>query len=488
MCIYTKTVSKLRNCENMRTQKLFIGRKIKDLRLGASLTQTALAERLGISTSYLNQIENNQRPVSAAVLLTLAENFNINITEFSVNEGDRLISDVKEALADPIFAGIEPSLQDLKLVTQNAPSLAHAILAAHQAYRKTNEQLAEIDESFASTGTVSDPTPYEEVRDFFHYIGNYVDELDRAAEKLAKKLMRQSGILLSDLSDYIEDKHDIRVIYNSDTSESQPLRIFNAKTRTLTLSPSLPVSTQLFQAAYQLSLLEEQKLINKIVKEAGFRSKDAANICKMGLSNYYAGALVMPYEAFANTATELRHDLELISNRFGVSLEQVGHRLSTLQRPNRKGVPFFFARVDHAGNITKRHSATKLQFARSGSACPLWNVHQAFSTPGQILTQLAETPDGVKYFCLATSIIKRSGGYHKPAQNFAISLGCEISYASELVYADDMDLTNGHAYTPIGISCRICERLSCHQRAVPPLKRNLRIDPNNRDTIPYSFD
>ncbi len=472
----------------MRTQKLFIGRKIKDLRLAASLTQTALAERLGISTSYLNQIENNQRPVSATVLLSLAESFNLSITEFSVNEGDRLVSDLKEALADPIFSKIDPSLQDLKLVTQNAPAMAHALLAAHQAYRKTNEQLAEIDDSFGRAGALSDPTPYEEVRDYFHYLGNYVDGLDLAAEKLANKITRLTSIQMSTLTDYIEREHDIRVIQSPNNTDGPPLRKFDSKTRTITLNPSLPTSTQLFQVAHQLALLEQPRLINSIIKEAGFRSKDAANICKMGLANYYAGALLMPYGLFAETARNLRHDIDLLSNQFGVSLEQVGHRLSTLQRPNNKGIPFFFARVDQAGNITKRHSATKLQFARSGAACPLWNAHQAFETPGRIITQLAETPDGVRYLCIATSINKRSGGYHKPVQRFAIALGCEAGYAGDLVYADDLDITKQKNYTPIGISCRICERASCHQRALPPLKRNLKIDHNTRNTIPYSFE
>jgi predicted transcriptional regulator len=158
-----------------------------------------------------------------------------------------------------------------------------------------------------------------------------------------------------------------------------------------------------------------------------------------------------------------------------------------LQRPGAKGIPFFFARLDQAGNITKRHSATKLQFARFGSACPLWNAHRAFETPDQILRQLAETPDGVRYLCLSTAVSKRRGGFRKPVQRHALALGCEIVHAGDLVYADDLDINRDTAFEPIGISCRICDRSDCHQRAVPPLKRKLEIDPNNRKTIPYGF-
>ena len=165
----------------------------------------------------------------------------------------------------------------------------------------------------------------------------------------------------------------------------------------------------------------------------------------------------------------------------------MAHRLSTRQRPGRKGTPVFFARIDQAGNITKRHSAAKLQFARFGAACPLWNVHQAFQTPGRIIRQLAETPDGARYLCVATEIDKSGGGFNAPRRRYAIALGCEISYAQDFVYSDGLDFTNRAAFDPIGISCRICERPGCPQRAIPPLKTKLAVDHNRRDILPYSI-
>jgi XRE family transcriptional regulator, fatty acid utilization regulator len=175
-----------------------------------------------------------------------------------------------------------------------------------------------------------------------------------------------------------------------------------------------------------------------------------------------------------------------LADRFGASIEQVAHRLSTLQRPGMKGIPFFFVRVDQAGTITKRHSATRLQFARFGGACPLWNVHRAFETPGRFLRQLAETPDGVRYFCLARDVTKAGGSFTAPVRRFAIGLGCEITHAGKLVYADDLDLYRGR-FDPIGISCRICERPDCHQRSVPPLERRLTVDPDRRGVLPYQI-
>ena len=147
----------------------------------------------------------------------------------------------------------------------------------------------------------------------------------------------------------------------------------------------------------------------------------------------------------------------------------------------------FFARVDRAGNITKRHSAAKLQFARYGAACPLWNVHQAFESPSRIIRQLAETPDGVRFLCIATEIAKGHGGFGSPRPRYAIALGCEMSYARDFVYADGLDLTSKTAYDPIGISCRICERANCPQRAVPPLKSRLTVHRDRRDILPYDI-
>ncbi|MBR0873283.1 XRE family transcriptional regulator [Bradyrhizobium tropiciagri] len=467
----------------MTPGKLFIGRRVREIRETAKLTQGAFAERLGISTSYLNQIENNQRPVSASVLVLLADRFGIDFSSISANDSDRVISMLTEALADPVFAPYSPGFQELKLVVQNAPGFAQALLSCHQAYRRNSEQLASLD-GHIGNWTV-EPTAYEEVRDFFHLVDNYIHELDVSGESLALELGIPNSDANAALAKYLESRHGIR-IRRTDPDESA-LRRFDAASRTLFINPYLPAATRSFQLALQIAALEREEQTEAIAGRAEFRSADAREVCKAGLRNYFAGAVVLPYQQFLTTARDLRHDLELIATRFGASLEQVAHRLSTLQRPGQKGVPVFFARVDRAGNITKRHSAAKLQFARYGAACPLWNVHQAFESPSRIIRQLAETPDGIRFLCVATELAKGHGGFGMPRPRFAIALGCEVSYAREFVYADGLDLTSKSAFDPIGISCRICERANCPQRAVPPLKSKLTIHRNRRDILPYDI-
>ncbi|MBS3651981.1 XRE family transcriptional regulator [Pseudaminobacter sp. 19-2017] len=468
----------------MAPPKLYVGRKIRELREANNATQSAFAERIGISTSYLNQIENNQRPVSAAVLLALAEKFQIDIAEISKGDGDRLLSALSETLSDPLFESYTPNLQELKLVTQNAPGLARALISCHQAYRRNSEQLASLDDTIGRAA-VAEPTPYEEVRDFFHFVDNYIHELDVAAERLSGELGIGEAEAGAALANHLESRHGVRVARAG--ADEDIIRRFDARSKLLFLNPYSPAATRNFQTAFQIAELEMGEQAAALARKAEFRSTEAFEICKIGLYNYFAGALVLPYQLFLAAAQGLRHDIELLATRFGASLEQVAHRLSTLQRPGLKGVPVFFARIDRAGNITKRHSAAKLQFARFGGACPLWNVHQAFEMPGRFIRQLAETPDGVRYLSIATEVTKKGGGYHAPHRRYAITIGCEISYAKDFVYADALDLTNRAAFEPIGISCRICERTNCPQRAVPPLKRRLSVDHNLRASLPYSM-
>tara|TARA_R110002096_G_scaffold189191_6_gene369431 strand:- start:2789 stop:4198 length:1410 start_codon:yes stop_codon:yes gene_type:complete len=463
----------------MATQKLYAGAKLRELRGRLRLTQKLFAQKLDVSLPYLNQMENNHRPISAGVVLGLAQEFGLDVTELTTGDAERMVADMREALADPVFTA-PPPLADLRLAASNAPALARAFLDLHSAYRQTHERLASLDEALGRDDSALRPSPWEEVRDFFHYCDNYLDAIDRAAEHYVDNANTEKDIrnLMSDTL--------INLGIELHFSNNMRLRRFDPVSRQLHLSRQADRATQSFQLLHQIALLTQDKLLEATLDLAHFQSDEARGIAKIGLANYFAGAALMPYRRFQAAAEEMRHDLERLADTFDASIEQVAHRLSTLQRPGAKGVPFFFVRVDQAGTITKRHSATLFQFARFGGACPLWNVHQAFETPGRFLRQLAETPDGIRYFCLARDVSKHGGSYGAPVRRYAIGLGCEVGHADKLVYADGLDLKG--QFEPIGISCRICERPDCHQRSVPPLERRLRIDPDSRGVLPYGID
>ncbi len=466
----------------MRAQKIYAGVKLREARLKTGKTQKEFAASLGVSLSYLNQMERNNRPLSAAVVLKLVQEFGFDVRSLSGDEANRIVVDMAEALADPLFAGARPHEEDLRLVATNAPAVAHSLLALYRAHRQTAERFAALDEALGEQAHDLAATPWEEVRDFFHYCDNYVDAVDRAAETFAK----QAGFLGKDKRQagaaWLKNHHGIETQITDG-----PLRSFDPVSKTLTLSKAADPATQAFQMAHQIALLSQGELIDATLDLGPFRTDEARSIAKIGLANYFAGAAILPYGDFLEGAAETRHDLEMLALQFGASIEQVAQRLSTLQRPNHKGIPFFFVRVDQAGTITKRHSATKLQFARYGGACPLWNVHAAFETPGRFLRQLAETPDGVRYLCLARDISKSAARFGAPVQRFAIGLGCEVRHAQALVYADDLDVENARAFEPIGVSCRTCERPNCHQRSVPPMNQALQVNHNRREGQPYEL-
>ncbi|NJM81651.1 MAG: DUF2083 domain-containing protein [Tabrizicola sp.] len=462
----------------MPSQKLYAGAKLREIRSRLGLTQKAFAERLAISLPYLNQMENNHRPLSAAVVLALAQEFGLDVTELTAGESERMVTDMREALADPVFPNAPP-LADLRLAASNAPALARAFLNLYHAYRQTHERLASLDEALGREDSMLKPGAWEEVRDFFHYCDNYVDAIDRAAEHLAAP--DGTPVRIDSLADAALARQNVTLGY----ADGPALRSYDPALRRLTIGARLAPSTQRFQILHQLALLTQNDLLEATLDLARFSTPEARDIAKIGLANYFAGAALLPYRAFQAAAFQLRHDLERLADLFGASVEQVAHRLSTLQRPGAKGIPFFFVRVDQAGTITKRHSATRLQFARFGGACPLWNVHRAFETPGQFLRQLAETPDGVRYLCLARDVSKPAGAFLAPVRRYAIGLGCEVQHAAALVYSDGLDLKG--RFEPIGISCRICERPECHQRSVPPLEGRLRVTPDRRDLLPYQI-
>ncbi|QUD88248.1 helix-turn-helix domain-containing protein [Phenylobacterium montanum] len=466
--------------------KLFVGPKVRHLREARGWTLEACAAQLGLSISYLSQIETNQRPVTARVLISLIRVFEVDASTFDAEDDERLIADLREASAEQA-QGDPPSLAEIKQVVASAPGFAHQYLRLHRAYRRLDERLKTTEEAVAldEATAASAALPYEEVRDYFHYRNNYIHSLDLAAEALAEQLGLGAGAApMPALEAYLREACDIRPV--TVQSGAGVLRRFEPDSRVLTLDATQPSSTRVFQLAYQIASHDLKDLIEAELAQAGFRTQGAFDVCRIGLGNYAAGALVLPYMRFRQAAADLSHDVERLQAVFHTSFEQVCHRLSTLQRPSHRGLPFYFVRVDLAGNITKRHSATRLQFARFGGGCPLWNVHEAFGQPGRILVQLAEMPDGARYLCMARGIIKRSGSYIQPERRYAVGLGCDVGHASQVVYSRGLDL-NGPA-AQIGVSCRICERDNCPQRAFPPIDRPLRVPANERAIVPYVLE
>ncbi|MDO6415519.1 short-chain fatty acyl-CoA regulator family protein [Sphingomonas sp. BIUV-7] len=467
-------------------RRIFAGHQVRDLRRRLSLSQAAMALRLNLSISYLSQIENDDRPLTGPVLLSLARVFPQEWGDLDASDEDTLLIEAMEAAADPTVPQAGMDEEALRRGVRQQPLLARRMVALHTAYLSAQDQLRVLDDRIETGSAAGGPLPWEEVRDWFQAAGNYVDVIDRGAERIAGELGGDAGPVAG-IEDRLAGTHDVTIRTRAEASGGAPLRDYDPDSRTLTIDRSLPPESAHFLLAHQLMRLEMADVIADIASTAPLQSEAARKLLSVGLANYAAGALLMPYARFRQAARALRHDIDRLRQGFGVSFEQACHRLSTLQRTGSGGVPFFFARVDMAGNITKRHSATRLQFARLGGACPLWNVHEAAAIPDRILVQLAETPDGIRYVLMAKGLVKPTGSYHRPARRYAVVLGCEVGHAGDYIYADQLDLTGPYSATPIGTSCRICPRSECEQRAFPPAGRAIEVDPDRRTVVPYSF-
>ncbi|MCH0538881.1 DUF2083 domain-containing protein [Streptomyces sp. MUM 203J] len=462
--------------------RIYAGARLRRLREERGLNQADLARVLRISPSYLNQMEHDTRPLTVPVLLRLTESFGLDPEFFSERDSSRLLADLRETLADELDRAAL-SAADLKELAGRLPHVAALLLDLGRRNRSMTERLAELTGSrdgLAVPGTAR--TPHEEVRDFFHRRRNYLHDADRAAEDLAHEIGIRPGEVRRALADRLDERHGVRVATDADDM----LHRYDPGARILHLSPRLRPGQQAFRMATQLALLEHDDLIRAYASEDYEEATTTWSLARIGVAHHFAAALVLPYRVFHAAAEESRYDIERLADRFGLGYETVCHRLSTLQRPRLRGVPFSFVRVDRAGNMSKRQSATGFHFSRAGGTCPLWNVYEAFAAPGRVHVQVAAMPDGQRYLWTARTVTRRGRGWGAPGKTFAIGLGCEIRHASRVVYSEGLDLDNRAAATPIGMGCRACERLDCAQRALPPAGRPLSVDENTGGFVPYA--
>lgn len=465
--------------------KMFSGARLRRLREERGLTQAALARTLELSTSYVNQLENDQRPITVPVLLALTERFDLPARYFSSDSDARLVADLAEVFT-ATAEGAVSRIQIEELVAR-MPEVGRSLVAVHRRLRDATEEL----EAYRLRATTEmslppeRPMPFEEVRDFFYDRNNYIGDLDVAAEQMFAEFRMRTGGLDIQLSALMQEQFGITVIAD-DQLPATIKRQFDPASGVLRVARWLLPGQRAFQVATQLALVSQSQLISAIVATDDQLSSEARGVARIGLANYFAGAFLLPYREFHEAAEELRYDIDLLGRRFEVGFETVCHRLSTLQRPRHRGVPFIFVRTDKAGNISKRQSATAFHFSRVGGSCPLWVVHDAFAQPGRIVTQVAQMPDGRSYFWIAKTTAPDDHGYLEQGTSFAIGLGCDLVHADKLVYSTGVVLDDPTTAVPIGAGCKICNRADCAQRAFPYLGGHVVIDENSGSGLPYS--
>ena len=456
---------------------LYLGPRLRRLRRELGLTQQAMADDLEISPSYVALLERNQRPVTADMLLRLARTYRLEIGDLASEDGADYARRLGDVLRDPVFDDIDLPSLEVSDLAMSFPGVAEALLRLHSAY--TREQQALAEQRDAGPGR-QDSDPVREAQRFFAHSRNYYHGLDTQAEELAAEIDKAGG-----MEKWLGTK-GVRVRFMPSGVLMDAMRRFDRHNQQLLIDDSLDAASRTFQLATHIAHTAMRSTIMQLVREQEFASNTTATLVRRALAGYGAAAMVMPYRKFARAVEARKYDIAALGGLFGASFEQVAHRLTTMHRPGEERVPFFFIRVDEAGNVSKRLDGAGFPFAAHGGGCPLWNVHQVFRRPGEIQTQWLELPDGQRFFSIARTVTSGRGRYGRPQVMRAVALACAAEEAGRLVYAAGVD-PNEAPGTPIGVTCRLCHRAECVARAVPPIGRDILADDYRRAAQPYSF-
>ncbi len=465
----------------MADKKLYAGHAVRRIRRANGLTQAVMAGALDVSPSYLNLIERNQRPLTAPIMLRLADRFDFDARTLGGGAPGGGHDAIRRRLSDPIFADLNIDRMQIDDWIAAAPDIAEAFARAF--------------DRISSSGA----TPNSErgiiaaVRTEIERWRNHFADLDAHAENLADDLRLTSADLYGAIGERLRVKHQISIRVLPVDVMPETLRRLDLHARQLQLSELLDPSSRTFAAAFQLAQLESKAEIEALVKGASFVDRASDGMYQRHLTSYFAAAVMMPYARFLRACESTGYDLALLQRRFGCGFEQIAHRLTTMQRVGARGLPFFMIRIDRAGQSSKRYAgASTSPLVETDGRCPLWALHQAFGQGQRIIHQLVALEDQSRWFTLSRGVhpqggIGRNAGMTNNVETeFVVGLGLDAKLASSLTATRGVDLKAGQAI-PIGLGCQNCARTGCPQRSAPPLGRKLSFNENERGPTPFSF-
>ncbi|GGE33804.1 transcriptional regulator [Agaricicola taiwanensis] len=456
-----------------------VGGRIKRLRRQRKLSQADFARSLGISASYLNLIEHNRRKVTVPLLFSIAGQLRVEPGELVDSDDTRLTGDLMEVFGDDLFADSDITNLEIRDLAQSIPAAARAMLRLYDRYRVLTGPHARVEAQNEPFHAATDA-----ISDFIQENANHFPTLEAAAERIRADIDRSGDRFEAGLRTYLSNVFGLEVRLAS--LPRGIARHYDASSRELAISDLLPSETAQFFIAHHLGAIAAETEILDIIASSGLPEGDAPVLARNVLAAYFAGALIMPYEPFLQACHDHRYDIERIGRRFSTSFEQVCHRMTTLQRKGAQGIPLHLVRTDIAGNISKRFSLSGIHIPRHWGACPRWNIYSAFLAPERINVQVSQMPDGQRYFCIARAITKGGHRYNAPRSYMSIGLGCSVHHAQAMVYADGMDLFGDGQAVPVGVSCRICPRIECGQRAHPPADHRFTLDDTSRPGSIYA--
>jgi hypothetical protein len=231
------------------------------------------------------------------------------------------------------------------------------MLKLHRAYLAATDQLMTMAAGGDEGGPVVMTSPEAAVHNFFRRNHNHFEALEAAAEAFWGGRNVAPDDVYAEVKAALRDRLGLRVRLVRVEDMPDTLREYDEAGREVLLSEALDHPNRVFQLVHVAGLIENRRCSTR---SSGSNISDAHGLarCRVELANYFAAAVLMPYGPYLAEALASKYDFDHLATRFGVSFEQACHRATTLQRSGAQGVPFFFLRIDKAGNVTKRFNAT----------------------------------------------------------------------------------------------------------------------------------
>lgn len=432
---------------DMTDSSLLAGPSLRRLRKREGLTQAAMAAALGISPSYLNLIERNQRPLSARVLVQVIERFDFDPRSLREDEAIGGVDGLARRMADKRFSDLGIDREEIQEFLSSSPQVAAAFVRLY-------------DNSSPDDGRREDPAA--EARQAVERWQNHFADLDHSAEALSDELRLSRGDISAALIERLREKHrlSVRVL----PAEVVPglVQRLDLHARQLQLSEMLPGAARRFQIARQIGLLEQSEAIDTLVAGASLSSADARDRFREHVTDYVAAALLMPYGRFLRACEQTAYDLAVLQRRFAVSFDQLAQRLTTLQRVGERGLPFFSARFGRTGRMVHFSAgASGAVYPLDGARWPAWAPYAAFENRGAMLTQAVTFGEGggaQKHWFTMARTVEVDGAACSARRS--IVLGLEARFAGELAHARGVSLDPQDA-VPLGVGCPRCGRADC---------------------------
>jgi hypothetical protein len=432
----------------MPDTNLLAGPALRRLRKREGLTQANMASLLGISPSYLNLIERNQRPLSARVLVQVIERFDFDPRSLREDDAIGGLDGLVRRMADKRFADLGIDREEVQEFLAAAPQVAAAFARLYDA-GGGGERVVTEDAAAAARRAVE-------------RWQNHFADLDHAAESLADELRLSRGEIAAGLTERLREKHQLQVrILPAEVMPGQVHRL-DLHARQLQLSEMLPGAARRFQIARQVGELEMREEMETLVAGAGLASPEAREALREHIADYLAGALLLPYRRFLRACEATGYDLAILQRRFAASFDQVAQRLTTLGRVGERGLPFFTAVIDRAGRMSRfTAGGSGAGYPLDGARWPAWVPYAAFERPGTVLTQAVTFGEGesaARHWFTITRTVDVDGVMCSGRR--AVVLGIEARFAGDLAHARGVSLDRLDA-VPLGTPCGRCGRAEC---------------------------